>query len=163
MVATEYNQVTNFLRYSSHRNMTMQERMAIENYLLKVYAPETSYWIKNPSFFAYIGVNEKLLINLELFKLKTNLMEYVKKENAIEVSVKSLISSSMGEYYFGRICEELLDMRKAANENSLSESAQDRRDRMIKLVDAYNIHVQEKIKIADLIPDDLKNVFMISK
>ena len=103
MVRVEYNPEANALRYASHRKMTFNERVVVEQYLLANVAQKTDYYKQAASLFVYLGLEAQLAKDLNVFHLKSTLKDLVAKENDVKASVEGLISSSMQNYYFEQI------------------------------------------------------------
>ncbi|MBN1352439.1 hypothetical protein JXJ21_23780, partial [candidate division KSB1 bacterium] len=69
LVRVEYSQEANSLKYSSHRDMKFGERVIVEQYLLSNFALKTEYYNRQPALFIYLGVDKKLVKDLNLFHL----------------------------------------------------------------------------------------------
>jgi hypothetical protein len=159
MVRAEYNPEANSLRYFSHRKITFNERLLVEQYLLTNHAQKTDYYKKEPSFFIYLGKEPQLVKELNLFHLKSSLQTLVEKEKDVKESVHDLIHQSMQNYYFEQIGEALLAMRQEATVGVSRERALPLRRKLEELVEAYNIYAGQKLSITEVIPADLQPHF----
>lgn len=159
MVRVEYSREANALRYASHRKMTFNERVVVEQYLLANFAVKTEYYKQQASLFVYLGMEAQLAKDLNLFHLKSTLKTLVDKENDVKASVQSLISSSMESYYFEKIGETIIAMREEVQKGFTQECAQPLRVRMEELVKAYNLHSRQQLNVAQVVPAELQPYF----
>ena len=159
MVRAEYNPEANSLRYASHRKITFDERVLLEQYLLNHHAVKTDYYKKEPSFFIYLGKEPQLVKELDLFRLKSTLHNLVEKEKEVKASVNDLIQNSMQNYYFEQIGEALLAMRQEVAGGISRERALPMRRKLEHLVEAYNAHAERKTSVTEVIPADLRPHF----
>lgn len=162
MVRAEYNPEANSLRYASHRKITFNERVLVEQYLLNNHALKTDYYKKDPSFFIYLGKEPQLAKELNVFHLKSTLHSLVEKEKEVKESVHDLIHQSMESYYFEQIGEALLAMRQEAAAGVSRERALPMRRKLEELVKAYNLYADQKINVTTVIPVDLQPHFGFS-
>ncbi len=160
MARIEYHRAANALRYATHRAMSFQERMLVEQHLLASFAQKTEYFEREPALFIYLGTDEELAQTLEDFHARNSLQEFGDEE--VAASVGNLISQSLERYYFERIGDALLDARhtlaaKAAGDNLLQRDR--RKAKLQELVDAYNHYTGQKITLAEIVPAELKPCF----
>ena len=64
MIKVEYVKPANTLRYASHREMESDERMTVEQYIMKQMSSKTQYFHKKTSVIAYLGMYKLLEIKL---------------------------------------------------------------------------------------------------
>lgn len=159
MVRVEYSREANALRYASHRKMTFNERVVVEQYLLANFAVKTEYYKQQASLFVYLGLEAQLTKDLNLFHLKSTLKTLVDKEKDVKASVQSLISSSMENYYFEKIGETIIAMREEVQKGFTQECVQPLRVRMEELVKAYNLHSRQQLSLAQVVPAELQPYF----
>ncbi len=159
MVRVEYGQEANALRYASHRKMTFNERVIVEQYLLTNLALKTDYYKQQTSLFVYLGLEAQLEKDLNLFHLKSTLKTLVDKENDVKTSVQGLISSSMQNYYFEQIGDAIIAMRREVRDGFSEERARPLLIKMKELVKAYNLHAQQQLSIKQVIPEELQSHF----
>jgi hypothetical protein len=177
MARIEYHQTANSLRYTTHREMTLNERILVEQYLLANFAPKTEYYQRQPAHFAYLGTDKQLTKALEVFQLQGAAREL--EEKNVNDSVSSLISRSMQTYYFEQIGDTILQARRElANleagfagerrgrpRGSFENATASRHRRKMKLqelVEAYNFYADQKIDVGEIIPSELKSYFGIA-
>lgn len=152
MAHVEYCRGTNALRYATHRHATQEERAVIEQFLLAKVALRTDYYKKSPSLLVYIGVDSKL----ERRKHKYEQSVEVSLEDRAQESVTAVINAAMQDYYLCRIGETLVHFRhEVGGEDSKQVIATFKRE-MNELVDAYNAHSTEKIKMSEIVPKELR-------
>lgn len=156
LVRVEYSDEANSLKYSAHRDINFGERVIVEQYLLSNFALKTDYYNRHPALFIYLGVDKKLVKDLNLFHLKNTLKSLVNKEKEVKEQVKDLINHSMLNYYFEQIGDEILALRREVNEECRSNQIDDSLEKMLELIKAYNLYSDKKIKIEEVIPEELK-------
>lgn len=159
MVRVEYSQEANALRYASHRKMTFNERLVVEQYLLANVAQKTDYYKQASSLFVYLGLEAQLVKDLNVFHLKSTLKNLVEKENDVKASVDGLISSSMQNYYSEQIGDAIIAMRREVAAGLSQERALPLRRRMEELVQAYNAYSQQQLSISQVVPAELQPYF----
>lgn len=157
MVRVESDETKNTLQYATHRKMTFAERTLIEQYLLTKVAPKLKYYAEGKtSQFSYLGVDEKLLRDLNLFQIKNALQTRTNSEEASEAAVQQLIHQAMSSYYGEKIGEKLIELRELDAQSRASFEIRDFKDELRELVLAYNEHSDKKIDIETLLPTDFK-------
>ncbi len=159
MVRVEYSHEANALRYASHRKMTFNERVVVEQYLLSNFAQKTGYYKQQASLFVYLGLEAQLVKDLNLFHLKNTLKTLVDKENDVKASVQGLISSSMQNYYFEQIGDAIVAMRQEVQNGFSTERARPLRKKMEELVQAYNLYSQQQLSVKQVVPLELQSYF----
>jgi len=166
LVRVEYSKEANSLRYSSHREIANNERIVIEQYLLSNIAVKTEYYKRCPALFIYLGKDEKLVQDLNMFHLKNTLKILAGREKEVKEKVDELINSSMSKYYFERIGDTILELRKnlkhGNHENDYDKTittVKETKQKMDELIKAYNIYADKKISIKNVMPIDLQEYF----
>lgn len=177
MARIEYHPNANSLRYATHREMTFNERVIVEQYLLADFAPKTEYYKRQPAHFAYLGTDKQLTKALEAFQLHGASREL--EEKNVNDSVSGLISRSLQNYYFEQIGDTILQARRElatveagiAGERrsrpqpsfeNMNASRGRRKMKLQELVEAYNFYADQKINVSEIIPSELKSYFGIS-
>jgi hypothetical protein len=165
LVRVEYSKEANTLKYASHRDVTLSERVVIEQYLLSNIALKTDYYNRQPALFVYLGKDEKLVRDLNMFHLKNTLKFLADREKELKEKVDSLVSSSMSNYYFEQIGDTILELRKNLKQHEHeieSENltvVQATKEKIDKLIEAYNLHTGKKISLQNVVPVDLQEYF----
>ncbi|MFQ5822993.1 MAG: hypothetical protein ACE5JB_02960 [bacterium] len=159
MIQVKYSKDVNSLQYASHRKITIGERVIIEQYLLTNIAVKTEYYQKHPSVLVYLGINSKLVKELNLFHLKNTIKFLKDKEQDVENSVKNLITESMSKYYFEQIGNTILEIRKIAKDPYSEKKMVYYKNKLEELVDAYNIYTNRKVTIEEVLPNELISYF----
>jgi hypothetical protein len=174
MTRIEYQQDANLLGYATHRKMTFNERVIVEQYLLADFAPKTEYYQRQPAHFIYWGTDKQLTKALATFHGQGSTRELEKKN--VNDSVRGLISRSMQNYYFEQIGDLILEARREldnveagfADERSgrprfpfenMNASRGRRKMKLQELIDAYNFYAGQKIHVSEIIPSELQSYF----
>ena len=158
MIQVSYKKDLNSIHYFSHRELSFGERVVVEQYLLTNIAVKTEYYKRHPAMLNYIGVNSRLVKELNQFHLKNTISTVKEKERDVENSVKDLISQSMSSYYFEQIGDILLQMKENASTMDDEELTILAR-RLAELVEAYNEYSESKVTIETLVPNELRGFF----
>lgn len=166
LVRVEYSKEANSLKYSSHRDISFGERVVIEQYLLSNVALKTEFYNRHPAMFIFLGKDEKLTRDLNLFHLKNTLKSLAGREKEVNEKVGELINSSMSNYYFEQIGDTLLELRNNLKEKTeITSNGKDvvaikeTKEKMSELIRAYNMYADKKISLQHVVPVDLKNFF----
>jgi hypothetical protein len=165
LVRVEYSKEANSLKYASHREINLSERVVIEQYLLSNIALKTDYYNRHPALFVYLGKDEKLVRDLNMFHLKNTLKFLADREKELKEKVDGLVSSSMSNYYFEQIGDTILELRKNLKQHQDGVESQDftvidsTRVKIDKLIEAYNLHSGKKISLQNVVPMDLQEYF----
>ena len=155
VVRVIYNDQMNSLRYISHREMDMTEKLAVEHYILNQIGPHTGYFHRYPSILVYVGVDEKLGKEFNINKLQKTVKKVLVTKEKIDVEIQELINSSLSDYYFDKIGDKILKLRK-----EIESGSRDNLDKILsnisELVEAYNFHSKRKVTLDKVIPRELK-------
>ncbi len=166
LVKVEYSKDANSLKYASHREIAFDERVVIEQYLLTNIAVKTDFYNRHPALFIYLGKDEKLIRDLNLFHLKNTIKFLAGREKEVKEKVDELISNSMSNYYFEQIGDTIVKLRKnlKIGENQHDDQhnvlvVQETKEKMMELIKAYNLYANKKISIENVVPGDLSSYF----
>ena len=169
LVKLEYSKEANSLKYASHREISFDERVVIEQYLLTTIAVKTDFYKHYPALFIYLGKDEKLVRDLNLFHLKNTLKFLAGREKEVKEKVDELVNSSMSNYYFERIGDTILELRKSLKPGKKINNSEDNvlvvketREKMNELIKAYNLYADKKISIEAVVPRDLLDTLKIN-
>lgn len=152
MIQVEYHSWTNALRYATHRRITVEERLVLEQYLLSKVALRTDFYKNEPSLFVYLGVDSKL----EARKQKYESSDEASIEDRAQESVTAVINAAMQDYYFARIGDALANFRHEVNGKDAKQVIANFKREMNELVDAYNAHAEHKLKMSEIVPQELR-------
>jgi len=158
LVRVEYSKEANSLKYSSHREISFGERVVIEQYLLSNIALKTEYYNRYPALFIYLGKDQKLIKDLNLFHLKNTLKMMAGRDKEVKEQVNELVAKSMSNYYFEQIGDEILSLRRLMQSKSNSAGFSKTQAKMKELIKAYNTYSERKITLDDVIPVDLREM-----
>jgi len=166
LVKVEYSKDANSLKYSSHREISFDERVVIEQYLLTNIAVKTDFYKRHPALFIYLGKDEKLIRDLNLFHLRNTLKFLAGREKEVKQKVDELINRSLSKYYFERIGDTILELRKNLSLSHDKQSSEqnvkivrETKQKMNELIKAYNQYSDKKISIENVVPRDLSDYF----
>ncbi len=166
LVKVEYSKDANSLKYASHREIAFDERVVIEQYLLTNIAVKTDFYNRHPALFIYLGKDEKLIRDLNLFHLKNTIKFLAGREKEVKEKVDELISNSMSNYYFEQIGDTIVKLRQnlKIGENQHDDQhnvlvVQETKEKMMELIKAYNLYANKKISIENVVPGDLSSYF----
>lgn len=155
LIKIKYAKDTNSLRYSSHRIITFDERKVIDRYILHDVGPKTDFYQRSPSLLLYIGVDVSLEKELRFYRLRDTLKDVMDHKSTVEKEVKEVIAKSMGNYYFERIGDELLQLRKIIGSKNSGEKIKYSLFKINTLLEAYNYHAKQKVEIQDILPKEV--------
>lgn len=169
LVKVEYSKEANSLKYASHREISFSERVIIEQYLLTNIAVKTDFYNHTPALFIYLGKDEKLVRDLNLFHLKNTIKFLAGREKEVKEKVDELINNSMSTYYFEQIGDTILELRKSlklGQDKMVTEHnimvVKETKQKMNELIRAYNVYSEKKISIEKILPRDLIDYFEYS-
>ncbi len=167
MVQVQFSFQANALMFSSHRQLTETERTIIEKYISENVATES----KNPRFvnaiIQYSGVDFKLINHLNQFQAVQPFTDTDQQyqgdvnpfksllSKEVENSVQELIQTSMSNYYFEKIGNAILEVRRKIAEQPAEAELRDYRIRLEELVAAYNEHASNKVDLKEVLPKEL--------
>jgi len=155
MVRVSYNAQMNSLRYISHREMEIAEKIAVEHYILAQVGPSTGYCDRSPSLLVYVGVDQDLIKELRFHQLKSTVDKVIVEKLEIDAKVQNLIHTSLSNYYFEQIGEEIMSLRKEIEGGSKKQFG-NIITKIVELVDAYNLHSNQKVTVEEVIPEELR-------
>jgi len=156
MIQVSYKKEVNSIHYLSHRELSFGERVVVEQYLLTNIAIKTDYYKKHPAMLNYIGIDNKLVKELNQFHLKNTMNTLQEKEDEVTDSVKNLIDQSLSNYYFEQIGNTLIKIRSLADIPDDSGELHRVATRLKELVVAYNAHSDSKVAIDEIVPRELR-------
>ncbi len=159
MIEVNYKPENNSIHYASHRRLTFGERVIVEQYLLSNVAVKTEYFRKHPAALNYLGIDGRLVKDLNQFHLKNTIKTLKEKEQEVEASVRALIHHSMSNYYFEQIGTKLLELRRKTRGAAADDELRTLQLQLAELVDAYNHYSEKKVQVQDLLPRDLAASF----
>jgi len=159
MIQVRYEEEGNAINYHSHRELSFGERVVVEQYLLTNIALKTAYYRKCPALLNYVGINSRLVKDLNQFHLKNTVKSLKEKEREVRSSVRSLIDQSMTSYYFEQIGNTILQIRAAVNGPLRKLDIFEYGNRLKELIDAYNAHAESHVTFDDVMPLELRTYF----
>ena len=155
LIKIKYAKDTNSLRYSTHRIISFEERKIIDRYILQDVGPKTDFYQRTPSLLLYIGVDVSLEKELRFYRLRDTIKDVLDHKLVVDKKVKALIAKSMGNYYFERVGDELIQLRKLLEDRCANEKIEFSIAKIMTLLDAYNIHARKKVEIKNILPKEI--------
>jgi hypothetical protein len=159
LIKTTYAKEANSLRYSSHRPIKINERQSVERYVLTEVGPRTDYYQRTPSILLYVGVDESLEGELKFYRLQGSIKEILEQNSAIDKQVDSLINESLSAYYFDKVGDEILKLKKALATNANSNEIEAIIGSLTTLLSAYNQRSGQQISIYSILPEELAVIY----
>jgi len=161
LIKAEYFSDLNSIKYSTHRKTTGKERSAVEQYILTTFALKTQYFESDPSSLEYSGVDVRLKKEMKLLRLKKVLKVMAVHEQEATEHVTALINNSMSTYYFERIGDTILEMRKQVSDKHVHKfiTIEKTKKDIEQLIEAYNNYTERKTSIDKVLPRDLIEFF----
>ncbi len=160
VVRMNYFREENTLHYVTHREIFIEERKIVENYLLTAFADEkTDYYLNYPSTFMYGGIDDGLTKQLRFYRVHGTLKNVITKQQIIDVQVRTLIHKSLSSYYFDRIGDKLLELRKAINSGMETASLEELIREIKQMLQAYNENAGQNVSISHILPYELETRF----
>jgi len=156
VIRVQYASEANSIRYASHRCLEQEEKRKIEQFILQNFAPKTDYYDRMPSLFLYMGVDSNLAEKLQEVE-NVNLKQVVGKSDQIDKQVKTLINSSLSNYYFERIGEKLVTLRHMLKKNEADKKIDVVLFQIVKLLEAYNAVSEKQVTLESILPESVIN------
>jgi hypothetical protein len=155
LIKIKYAKDTNSLRYSTHRIITFEERKVIDRYILQDVGPKTDFYQRSPSLLLYIGVDVSLEKELRFYRLRDTLKDVLDHKSTVDKEVKDVIARSLGNYYFERIGDELIQLRKMLETKNSGDKIDYSLLKINTLLEAYNFHSKQNVDIEDILPKEI--------
>jgi hypothetical protein len=155
LIKTTYSAYANSLRYATHRSIVADERKVVEHYVLSEVGPKTEYYRRSPSLLLYIGVDASLEKELRFYRLQETIKDVLVQKEALDKQVKDLITKSLSNYYFERVGDELVTLRKLLIEGGEENRIREAFDRIGTLLDAYNENSGQQIAMDNVLPKEM--------
>ena len=154
LIRTEYAADANSLRYVTHRSITAEERQTIERYILTKVGPKTNYYKHSPSVLIYRGIDTKLEKELKFYRLQESIKDLLNQKSFIDEKVEECINDSLSAYYFERVGDELLRLRKILSTNTSNSHVEKCINRISILLEAYNQRSGENFSMDAILPEE---------
>ena len=154
LIKVIYAEEANSLRYATHRSTTLPERKVIDKYVLQEIAPKTDYYKRTPSLLLYMGVDATLKKELKAYQVKDTIKSIIENKHEIEKKVQALISSSLSNYYFERLGDKLLSLRKILELELQPDELENLLTEISILLHAYNQNSGQQIGIEEILPHE---------
>jgi hypothetical protein len=152
LIRITYTKETNSLRYATHRPIAFDERKVIDRFILHDVGPKTEFYNSNPSLMLYMGVDLSLKKELRFYRLHDTIKDVLKQKSVVDEQVKDVITKSLSAYYFDRIGDELVRLRKMIDFDTSEDQVEVVLGRIDTLVQAYNENAGENVDIENILP-----------
>jgi len=154
LIKVVYASEANSIRYATHRSIKTNEKKVVERYILQEIAPQTDYYARHPSLLLYMGIDVSLKKELKTYQVKDTIKTIIDRKHSIDQKVQDLISSSLSNYYFERLGDKLLYLRRVM-ETDLGPVEFEKALKEIKaLLHAYNQNSGQDIDIRTILPPE---------
>ena len=154
LVKIRYAKDTNSIRYATHRAITTDERKIIDRYILSDVAVKTDYYRRTPSLLLYMGVDISLEKELKFYRLHDTIKEALNQKESVDKKVQELISSSLSTYYFERVGDELLKLRKLIRKQASEDEIEGALNVVVTLLEAYNQNSEHPVELRTILPKE---------
>lgn len=148
MIQVQNSKTNNSLQYTSHRELTRGERELVERYLRNNFSKS----VYNVTNLDYLGINRQLERNLSQLQInKARTQNAAPANRKAEKAVKNLIAQTMSAYYFEKIGDTLMRMKK---DPDVKKNLSQYKSELLDLISAYNIHSEQKVTLTKLLPKE---------
>ncbi len=154
LIKVVYAGEANSLRYATHRSIKINEKKVVERYILQEVAPKTDYYNRHPSLLLYMGVDVTLKKELKTYQVKDTIKTIIDRKHTIDEKVQNLISSSLSNYYFERLGDKLLSLRRVMENDSGTGEFEKTLKEIKALLQAYNQNSGQDIDIRTILPPE---------
>lgn len=154
MVKVVYAKEANSLRFATHRAIKPNERRMVEKYILSEFAPQTEYYQRSPSLLLYMGVDRTLRKKLGVNQVRETIKHVLSQKSQVEASVKKCISEALSAYYFERIGDELINLKKSIQKQPDHVDFAGIVSRIAILLEAYNENSGQNIRVETILPKE---------
>jgi len=152
LIKVIYAKAENSLRYVSHRALKVNEKKVLERYILQEIAPKTEYYQRTPSLLFCMGVDSSLQKELKAYQIKDTIKTIMDRKHDIDEKVQDLILSSLSSYYFDRLGDKLLSLRRILEDDTNSHQLEQNLLEIQDLLNAYNQNSGQAINIESILP-----------
>ena len=156
MVQASYRKYVTSIDYFSHRELSFGERVGVERYLLNNVPVKIEYYESQSAMLNYVGVDRKLVKELDQLHLKNTKNSLKAKEAKVKDSVKDLINQSLSNYYFEQIGNTLLEIRRLSGSLERRMLMNVYAEKLKELVEAYNVYAENKVSMDEVVPEELR-------
>jgi len=154
LIKIVYAREANSIRYATHRSIKTNEKKVVERYILQEVAPKTEYYDRHPSLLLYMGVDVTLKKELKTYQVKDTIKTIIDRKHSIDEKVQDLISSSLSNYYFERLGDKLLSLRRIMESDAGAEKFENTLKEIKSLLHAYNQNSGQEIDIRTILPPE---------
>jgi hypothetical protein len=154
LIKIVYAREANSIRYATHRSLKTEEKKVVERYILQEVAPNTDYYTRHPSLLLYMGIDVTLKKELKTYQVKDTIKTIIDRKHSIDQKVQALISSSLSNYYFERLGDKLLSLRRVLENDLGPEQFENTLKEIKALLQAYNQNSGQDIDIRTILPQE---------
>jgi hypothetical protein len=154
LIKIVYAGEANSIRYATHRAVKTNEKKVVERYILQEVAPKTDYYERHPSLLLYMGVDVSLKKELKTYQVKDTIKTIIDRKHSIDEKVQNLISSSLSNYYFERLGDKLLTLRRVMESDAGAEAFENTLREIKALLHAYNQNSGQEVDIRTILPPE---------
>ena len=155
MLRIWHNSDHNSIHFSSHRLLSEKEIRRVEQYIMDKVLPSLDHPMMTRDLI-YKGQDESLREELRFYRLQGTIREVISKKQIVDDQVRDLINRSLSNYYFEKLGEKLICLRRALNQNARDHHI----DQLIKdvqiLLEAYNVNSGQRLELDQILPREAK-------
>jgi hypothetical protein len=144
-----------YVRFYTHRHITESETSEVEHFIHYQIGFEVPNHSGAPEFLRYAGLDSTLASELRFHRLQGTIKNVLNKKQDIDIKVHTLIETSLSTYYFERLGDELVKLRKALNAQESKETLHILLQNIKILLDAYNSNSGQNLELSQVVPEHL--------
>ena len=156
LVQIRESQGKRIIHFTTHRPASEEELQQIETFIANKFdlCKEGSDEDCESVYLLYLGVEESLQQENHYQILQGTIQEVVNKKQIIDRKVKQLIDESLSTWYFEKLGEKLISLRRAINQTANPQHIQQMISEISLLLDAYNLHAGQDLRLAQILPQE---------
>ncbi|MBN1540941.1 hypothetical protein JW992_02265 [candidate division KSB1 bacterium] len=142
------------IHFTTHRRAEKEELRQVETFIVKQFDLQ-----KSPSsvddetvYLLYLGVEESLPPTNSYQMLQGTIKDVISKRQIIDQQVKHLIDTSLSTYYFEKLGEKLITLRRAMHQRAGNQHIEKIIQEIRLLLDAYNLHAGQNMTLDQILP-----------
>ncbi len=143
------------IRFYTHRHITESETVEVEHFIHH----QIGYGVPNYSgaleLLRYAGMDSALASELRFHRLQGTIKNVLNKKQDIDIKVRKLIETSSSTYYFERLGDELVKLRKALNAQAPKATLKMLLNNIRILLHAYNSNSGQNLELSQVVPEHL--------
>lgn len=142
------------IHFTTHRPAVESELQTVEAFIAKKFdlCQANSSEDDEAVYLLYLGVEQGLQNENRYQHLQSTINKVVNKKQIIDQQVEDLINQSLSNYYFEKLGEKLIVLRRAINQNATAHHIEKMIGEIRLLLDAYNYHAGQDLSLSQILP-----------